>query len=129
VPGQTVVISQSVSRAEDGFYFYCFSVGVQTMPNIPPISLAIRMRESAASILAETLGLWFEKPSSRDPQSPYYGQYRLCAHTSFAAGTEDAGVSLEEVERVLAEVKAAGGWGIDAQGNFTLRQQNARAKS
>jgi hypothetical protein len=89
------------------------------MVKVPPISDEIRMRERAARRLAERLGLQFEKPRSRDPQSPAYGQYRLLAMSTYAAGNDQAGVPL--AEKLLEKVQAAGGWNVDASGCFSLK--------
>jgi hypothetical protein len=91
------------------------------MAKVPPISDEIRLRERAARRLAERLGLQFEKPRSRDPQSPAYGQYKLLAMSSYVAGNDHAGVPLAEIEKLLEKVQATGGWNMDASGRFSLK--------
>jgi hypothetical protein len=91
------------------------------MVKVPPVSDEIRMRERAARRLAERLGLQFEKPRSRDPQSPAYGQYRLLAMGCYAAGNDQTGVPLANIEKLLEMVQAAGGWNTDASGAFSLK--------
>jgi hypothetical protein len=88
------------------------------MLTAPPVSDE-RKQERKLRELATSLGLAFKKRRTRNPQSPSYGRYwLLTAAGGFAAGDEHIGVPLAEIERVLAEVKHAGGYVTTAEGRF-----------
>jgi hypothetical protein len=95
------------------------AAGCQAVPRAPPVSNDLRKWERKLRELATSLGLTFKKPRSHSPQSPRYGRYwLLTAAGGFAAGDEHVGVPLAEIERVLAEVKDAGGYVTTAEGGF-----------